>query len=79
MVGLAKYRRSLGLPASVIHLRPVAGIGYMARNADPKCARLLDDSIHKRAVYPISEQDLHQIFAELCSPAQLTLVSIPRS
>lgn len=32
MVGLAKYRRSLGLPASVVHLGRVSGIGYIHNN-----------------------------------------------
>ena len=33
MVGLAPYRRSLGLPASVVHLGRVRDIGYIQRNS----------------------------------------------
>jgi acyl transferase domain-containing protein/NAD(P)-dependent dehydrogenase (short-subunit alcohol dehydrogenase family)/acyl carrier protein len=63
MASLARYRRSIGLSASVVHLGTVAGIGHMAKQG------LLNERVGAGA-YPISERDLHQIFAEavLASP-----------
>jgi acyl carrier protein len=71
MVGLAKYRRSLGLPASVIHLGHVSGIGYIQRHATDETPTRSVNELRKRGLYPISERDLHHIFAEavLASPA----------
>ena len=71
MVGLAKYRRSLGLPASVVHLGHVSGIGYIQRNANEETPTKSISELRKIGLYPISERDLHHIFAEavLASPA----------
>jgi acyl carrier protein len=68
MVGLAKYRRHMKLPASVVDLGRVAGIGYVARQSSNKQTRFSD--VLEKVSYPISEKDLHEIFAEavLASP-----------
>ncbi|KAF2472828.1 ketoacyl-synt-domain-containing protein, partial [Lindgomyces ingoldianus] len=70
MVGLSKYRRSIGLAASVVDLGRVTGIGYISRSERAKVNEFNSEDIRKRALYPISERDLHQIFAEavLASP-----------
>ena len=70
MASLARYRRSFGLPASVVHLGTVAGIGYMARQESTHLKSLITEDVRAGA-YPISERDLHQVFAEamLASPA----------
>lgn len=58
MVSLAEQRRQRGLAASVIHIGPVYGVGYVAQNRiDVSVMRLL-------GVKPISESDFHQLFAE---------------
>lgn len=69
MASLARYRRTIGLPASVVHLGTVAGIGQMARKDPTGPGGLLHEDVRTGA-YPISERDLHQIFAEavLASP-----------
>ncbi|KAF1965402.1 ketoacyl-synt-domain-containing protein, partial [Bimuria novae-zelandiae CBS 107.79] len=65
MTSLARYRRSIGLPASVVHLGTVVGIGYMARQeSTPARGSLLADQYVRKGAYPISERDLRQIFAE---------------
>ncbi|KAF2998934.1 t1pks [Curvularia kusanoi] len=71
MVGLAQYRRSLGLPASVVHLGHVSGKGYIHRNSHHKVLATSISELHKYGLYPISERDIHDIFAEaiLASPA----------
>ncbi|KAF2122165.1 hypothetical protein BDV96DRAFT_537235 [Lophiotrema nucula] len=76
IAGLAEYRRSKGLPASVVHLGVLVGVGYLMREARNTGARTLASQnlsvaeMHKMGIYPISERDLHQIFAEaiLASP-----------
>ncbi|KAJ4288937.1 hypothetical protein N0V90_011278 [Kalmusia sp. IMI 367209] len=69
MASLVRYRRSIGFPASVVHLGTVAGIGYIARQEGVTPGSLITDDVRK-AAYPISERDMHQIFAEaiLASP-----------
>ncbi|KAF2731318.1 ketoacyl-synt-domain-containing protein [Polyplosphaeria fusca] len=73
MVGLANYRRSIGLPASVVHLGRVTGMGLITRDARSSTTNasqallstnLSVEDLRKMALYPISERDLIQIFAE---------------
>ncbi|KAF2258046.1 hypothetical protein CC78DRAFT_622136 [Lojkania enalia] len=66
IVGLANYRRSIGLPASVVQLGWVVGLGYITRVLGTK-----KDARVSKMLYPISEHDIHQIYAEavLASPA----------
>ncbi|RAK88399.1 KR-domain-containing protein [Aspergillus costaricaensis CBS 115574] len=52
LVGLAKYRHSLGQPASVLDLGPIAEIGYVSRQ--PKLQRDFDNL----GVRYVREQDL---------------------
>lgn len=71
MVGLANYRRSLGLPASVVHLGHVSGTGYIHRHATNETHIRIINELRKVGLCPISEQDLHHVFAEavLASPS----------
>ncbi|KAF2188006.1 ketoacyl-synt-domain-containing protein [Zopfia rhizophila CBS 207.26] len=70
MVGLANYRRNIGLPASVIDIGRVTGLGYITRSTRENVRDLSIEEIRLKALYPVSERDLHQIFAEavLASP-----------
>ncbi|KAE8133672.1 lovastatin nonaketide synthase [Aspergillus pseudotamarii] len=65
LTALADQRRSQGLPASVMDLGPVLGLGYITR-----AGQLTSDDIHAYGAYPISEQDFLEHFAEavLASP-----------
>jgi acyl transferase domain-containing protein/acyl carrier protein len=78
MAGLAHYRRNIGLPATVVHLGNVTGVGYITRvtQGSENNKRNLEEltsveSLRKRGAYPVSERDLQQIYAEavLASPA----------
>lgn len=59
MTSLAAQRRKRGLAASVMNISGIFGIGYVSR---------VDDVTHKQLskikFKPMSEQDLHQMFAE---------------
>ncbi|KAI4210919.1 MAG: hypothetical protein LQ351_006238 [Letrouitia transgressa] len=65
MASLAAQRRSRGLSASVIHIGMVADVGYVARTG-----RSIEDHLRKLFYMPLSESDIHQLFAEamLASP-----------
>lgn len=69
LVGLASQRRNRGLPASVIDLGPVLGLGYITRSGQITAA-----DINASGIFPISEYDLLEHFAEavLASPVQST-------
>ncbi|PLB46349.1 lovastatin nonaketide synthase [Aspergillus steynii IBT 23096] len=69
LVGLAAQRRNRGLPASVIDLGPVLGLGYITRSGQITAA-----DIDASGSYPISEYDLLEHVAEavLASPIQST-------
>ncbi|KAF2747788.1 KR-domain-containing protein [Sporormia fimetaria CBS 119925] len=71
MTGLARYRRNMGLPASVVQLGLVAGVGYITRTSGDNSHRPLK-YYEDRGVYPISERDIQHIFAEavLASPVE---------
>ncbi|TVY17879.1 Hybrid PKS-NRPS synthetase prlS [Lachnellula arida] len=56
---LVNQRRKMGLSASVIHIGPILGAGYVS-NADQK----LRDSLDKAGWVFSSESDFHQSFAE---------------
>jgi acyl carrier protein len=70
MAGLAQYRRNTGLPASVVHLGHVRGVGYITRTSHSSDDGSIE-TYRKRGIYPVSERDLHHIYAEavLASPA----------
>lgn len=65
LTGLATQRRRRGLPASVIDLGPVLGLGYITRSG-----QIAAEDINNFGAYPISEWDLLEHFAEavLASP-----------
>jgi malonyl CoA-acyl carrier protein transacylase/acyl carrier protein len=71
MVGLANYRRHIGLPASVVHLGRVTGVGYLTRISQVVNHDFSSEELRKKGMYPVSERDLQHIFAEavLASPA----------
>ncbi|KAK3332997.1 putative hybrid PKS/NRPS enzyme [Cercophora scortea] len=59
MSGLAAQRRLKGLPASVVHVGMVVDVGYVAR-----AGRHIEDHLRKRFYLPLSEPDVHSMFAE---------------
>ncbi|POS79314.1 polyketide synthase/peptide synthetase [Diaporthe helianthi] len=67
MSGLAANRRMRGLPASVMHIGAIMGVGYMARNL----TRSILDNLWNAGATWISEKDFHNCFAEA------VLASIP--
>lgn len=60
MTSLAEQRRRRGLAASVMHIGPILGVGYVSQNSQASKA------IFSRAsgLQFVSEHDLHQHFAE---------------
>ena len=66
MASLAAQRRSKGLAASVINIGMVVDVGYVARTG-----RSIEDHLRKLFYMPLSESDIHHLFAEavLASPA----------
>lgn len=58
-VMLAKHRRQQGLPASVMEVGAVADVGYVAERG-----QALFDKLARTMKLPLSESDVHQIFAE---------------
>ncbi|KAI9035214.1 lovastatin nonaketide synthase [Aspergillus affinis] len=73
LVSLAAQRRNRGLPASVIDLGPVLGLGYITRSSQ-MTAQMAAALINATGTYPISEYDLLEHFAEavLASPVGST-------
>ncbi|KAJ5657590.1 lovastatin nonaketide synthase [Penicillium longicatenatum] len=59
LTALTAQRQSRGLPASVMNLGPVLGLGYITR-----AGLLSGDDIENIGAYPISESDLLENFAE---------------
>ena len=66
MASLAAQRRGKGLAASVINIGMVVDVGYVARTG-----RSIEDHLRKLFYMPLSESDIHHLFAEavLASPA----------
>ncbi|KAJ5976965.1 nonribosomal peptide synthetase 14 [Penicillium viridicatum] len=64
MVAMAERRRARGLPASVIDIGMVVGIGVVERSQNDKGVSTMENSIRQMHYMPVSETDLHQIFAE---------------
>lgn len=60
MSALAANRRIRGLPASVLHIGAIMGVGYMARNL----TRSILDNLWSAGATWISEKDFHNCFAE---------------
>ncbi|KAL2071167.1 hypothetical protein VTL71DRAFT_12402 [Oculimacula yallundae] len=59
MTSLAAQRKENGLAASVIHIGMVTDIGYIARQG-----RHLEDHLRSHLYRPLSETDIHHLFAE---------------
>lgn len=59
MLSLAEQRRQRGLAASVVHIGPILGAGYITER-DHDTAYML----HSMASLHMSEHDFHQLFAE---------------
>jgi amino acid adenylation domain-containing protein len=59
MTSLAAQRRKRGLAASIIHVGMVTEIGYVAR-----AGRHIEEHLRKMFNLPLSESDVHHLFAE---------------
>ena len=66
MASLAAQRRNKSLAASIINIGMVVDVGYVARTG-----RSIEDHLRKLFYMPLSESDIHHLFAEavLASPA----------
>ncbi|OCL13419.1 putative polyketide synthase [Glonium stellatum] len=60
MCALAGQRRKRGLAATTLNVGAIIGAGYMERES----SKILDLTVQKMAMMHLSEEDLHQIFAE---------------
>ncbi|KAL0937413.1 hybrid nrps pks [Colletotrichum truncatum] len=60
MTALTQNRRARDLPASVMHIGAIMGVGYMARNL----TRAILDNLWSAGATWISEKDFHNCFAE---------------
>jgi len=64
MVGLALQRRARNLPASVIDLGMIIGIGFIQRTEASEGIGTIQSILRKLDYMPVSERDLHHILAE---------------
>ncbi|KAL8909684.1 MAG: hypothetical protein Q9171_004929 [Xanthocarpia ochracea] len=64
MVGLALERRARNLPASVIDIGMVIGIGVVTRTEDKEGISAMETALRKLDYMPVSERDLHHLLAE---------------
>lgn len=64
MVGLAAQRRARNLPASVIDIGMVIGIGVIQRTEDGEGISAMETALRKLDYMPVSERDLHNLLAE---------------
>ncbi|KAL8893752.1 MAG: hypothetical protein Q9192_004960 [Flavoplaca navasiana] len=64
MVGLALERRARNLPASVIDIGMVIGIGVVTRTEDGEGISAMETALRKLDYMPVSERDLHHLLAE---------------
>jgi hypothetical protein len=64
MVGLASQRRANNLPASVIDIGMIIGLGFIQRTDIREGASSTESALHNLDYMPVSERDLHQILAE---------------
>ncbi|CAK3945292.1 Polyketide synthase-nonribosomal peptide synthetase [Lecanosticta acicola] len=65
-VMLAKRRRQQGLPACVMEIGAVADVGYVAERG-----QALFDKLARTMKLPLSESDVHQIFAEAVAASRI--------
>lgn len=64
MAGLARHRRMRGLPASVIDLGMMLGIGYISRSEGDDGNGTVETSLRKQNYMPVAERDLYAILTE---------------
>lgn len=64
MVGLASHRRARNLPASVIDIGMVIGIGVIQRTEGVEGISAMENALRKLDYMPLSERDLHHLLAE---------------
>ncbi|THC93486.1 hypothetical protein EYZ11_007042 [Aspergillus tanneri] len=64
MVGLASQRRARNLPASVIDIGMVIGIGVIQRTDGDEGMGAMETALRKLDYMPVSERDLHHLLAE---------------
>ncbi|KAI4230036.1 MAG: hypothetical protein L6R36_000415 [Xanthoria steineri] len=64
MAGLAFQRRARNLPASVIDIGMVVGIGVVTRTEDGEGISAMETTLRKLDYMPVSERDLHHLLAE---------------
>ena len=64
MVGLAAQRRARNLPASVIDIGMVIGIGTVTKTEDEEGINPMETSLRKLDYMPVSERDIHHLLAE---------------
>ncbi|OHE98079.1 polyketide synthase/peptide synthetase [Colletotrichum orchidophilum] len=67
LCGIASNRRKRGLASSVANVGAIIGAGYLQRQRDST----LRATVHKVAIMPLSEEDLHQMFAEAVETGNL--------
>ncbi|KAL8727347.1 MAG: hypothetical protein Q9166_006115 [cf. Caloplaca sp. 2 TL-2023] len=64
MIGLASQRRARNLPASVIDIGMIIGIGVVQRTEDREGISTMETALRKLDYMPVSERDLHHLLAE---------------
>jgi hypothetical protein len=64
MVGLASQRRANNLPASVIDIGMIIGLGFIQRTDIHEGPGSTESALHNLDYMPVSERDLHHILAE---------------
>lgn len=61
MASLAEQRRLKGLAASVIHIGPIYGVGYVAQQEEVIVNK---EKLRSLALVPVSEREFYQLFSE---------------
>lgn len=64
MVGLASQRRSRNLPASVIDIGMIIGLGFIQRTDVGEGVGSMEGALHNLDYMSVSERDLHHLLAE---------------
>ncbi|KAJ5985395.1 hypothetical protein N7522_012591 [Penicillium canescens] len=64
MVAMAERRRARGLPASVIDIGMIVGMGVIQRSQNDKGVSAMENSIRQMDYMPVSETDLHHLLVE---------------
>ncbi|RFU78915.1 hybrid pks-nrps [Trichoderma arundinaceum] len=69
MESLCAQRRSRGLAATAMHIGMVTDVGYVARRGQS-----MEDHLRKMFFLPLSESDVHQLFAESIAKGSCDIV-----